>query len=243
MVTKDWKDARPLHRADVRRGVRRGLADPGLQVFPAPRPAAAHPGPVRRRADAPERRAAGAAARDRWARCSAPAGRAASSSTSTPISRSTCPRRGWSSTASGSPTWGWTWPASAGSWARCSAARYVNRFNYFDRSYKVIPQIGDAERATDRAAARSQDQDAQRASWCRSRPSRASRPSTAPRTLNRFQQRNAVRIFGGVKPGVTKEEGLRVLETAATAIGRPGDRRSTTPASPGRSVARGARSP
>jgi multidrug efflux pump len=25
---------------------------------------------------------------------------------------------------------------------------YVNRFNYFDRSYKVIPQIGDADRAT-----------------------------------------------------------------------------------------------
>src|SRR2546422_1299711 len=46
--------------------------------------------------------------------------------------------------------------------------------------------------------------------------------STAPRTLNRFQQRNAVRIFGGVKPGVTKEEGLRVLETAATAAAGPG---------------------
>ena len=45
--------------------------------------------------------------------------------------------------------------------------------------------------------------------------------STAPRTLNRFQQRNAVRIFGGVKPGVTKEEGLRVLETAATAAAGP----------------------
>jgi multidrug efflux pump len=25
---------------------------------------------------------------------------------------------------------------------------YVNRFNYFDRSYKVIPQIGDQDRAT-----------------------------------------------------------------------------------------------
>src|SRR3954466_6909605 len=25
---------------------------------------------------------------------------------------------------------------------------YVNRFNYFDRSYKVIPQVGDADRAT-----------------------------------------------------------------------------------------------
>ena len=31
-----------------------------------------------------------------------------------------------------------------------------------------------------------------------------------------------MRIFGGVKPGVTKEEGLRVLETAAAAISGPG---------------------
>jgi multidrug efflux pump len=46
--------------------------------------------------------------------------------------------------------------------------------------------------------------------------------STAPRTLNRFQQRNAVRVFGGVNPGVTKEEGLRVLEAAALAAGGPG---------------------
>jgi multidrug efflux pump len=37
--------------------------------------------------------------------------------------------------------------------------------------------------------------------------------------LNRFQQRNALRVFGGVKPGVTKEEGLRVLEDAARAAG------------------------
>jgi multidrug efflux pump len=40
--------------------------------------------------------------------------------------------------------------------------------------------------------------------------------------LNRFQQRNAVRIFGGVRPGVTKEEGLRVLETAAATASGPG---------------------
>ncbi|HEY8369070.1 MAG TPA: efflux RND transporter permease subunit, partial [Thermodesulfobacteriota bacterium] len=43
-----------------------------------------------------------------------------------------------------------------------------------------------------------------------------------PRTLNRFQQRNAVRVFGGVNPGVTKEEGLRILETAAASVGGPG---------------------
>jgi multidrug efflux pump len=45
--------------------------------------------------------------------------------------------------------------------------------------------------------------------------------STGPRVLNRFAQRNAVRVFGGVKPGVTKEEGLRVLETAAAAATGP----------------------
>jgi multidrug efflux pump len=45
----------------------------------------------------------------------------------------------------------------------------------------------------------------------------------APRTLNRFQQRNAVRVFGGVTPGVTKAEGLRILEDAAlAATGDPG---------------------
>ncbi len=42
---------------------------------------------------------------------------------------------------------------------------------------------------------------------------------TGPRTLNRFAQRNSARIFGGVQPGVTKEEGLRVLETAAKKAG------------------------
>ena len=39
---------------------------------------------------------------------------------------------------------------------------YVNRFNYFERSYKVIPQIGDENRATVASAARPQDQDAER---------------------------------------------------------------------------------
>ena len=39
---------------------------------------------------------------------------------------------------------------------------YVNRFNYFDRSYKVIPQIGDKDRATVGSAPRSQDQDSGR---------------------------------------------------------------------------------
>ena len=39
---------------------------------------------------------------------------------------------------------------------------YVNRFNFFERSYKVIPQIGDENRAHRRPPARPQDQDAER---------------------------------------------------------------------------------
>lgn len=95
---------------------------------------------------------------------------------------------------------------------------YVNRFNYFERSYKVIPQIGDAGRASLDPLLDLKIKT----------PAGSLVPvstfmhieaSTGPRTLNRFQQRNSARIFAGVQPGVTKEEGLRVLEAAAAAAG------------------------
>jgi multidrug efflux pump len=97
---------------------------------------------------------------------------------------------------------------------------YVNRFNFFGRSYKVIPQIGDADRATvgpllDLKIKTPGGQLVPVSTFTHIET------STAPRTLNRFQQRNAVRVFGGVKPGVTKEEGLRVLEAAADMAGGP----------------------
>ncbi|MGH8504097.1 MAG: efflux RND transporter permease subunit [Gammaproteobacteria bacterium] len=97
---------------------------------------------------------------------------------------------------------------------------YVNRFNYFDRSYKVIPQIGDKGRAT---VGPLLDLKIQTPSGELVPVSTFTRieTSVAPRTLNRFQQRNAVRIFGGVNPGVTKEEGLRVLEAAAAKASGP----------------------
>jgi multidrug efflux pump len=97
---------------------------------------------------------------------------------------------------------------------------YVNRFNYFERSYKVIPQIGEEDRATvgpllDLKIRTPGGELVPVSTFVRIES------NTAPRTLNRFQQRNAVRIFGGVNPGVTKEEGLRVLEEAATAASGP----------------------
>jgi len=98
---------------------------------------------------------------------------------------------------------------------------YVNRFNYFDRSYKVIPQIGDEDRSTvgpllDLKIKTPSGELVPVSTFTRIES------STAPRTLNRFQQRNSVRIFGGVQPGVTKEEALTVLEDAAKKMGGPG---------------------
>ena len=95
--------------------------------------------------------------------------------------------------------------------------QYVNRFNYFDRSYKVIPQIGDADRATIAPLLNLKIKTPRGEMVPVSAFTRVE-TEVAPRTLQRFQQRNSVRIFGGVKPGVTKEEGLRVLETAASGI-------------------------
>ncbi len=98
---------------------------------------------------------------------------------------------------------------------------YVNRFNFFDRSYKVIPQIGEADRATvgpllDLKIKTPSGQLVPVSTFTRIEA------TTAPRTLTRFQQRNAVRVFGAVNPGVTKEEGLSVLENAATGLNAPG---------------------
>ncbi len=98
---------------------------------------------------------------------------------------------------------------------------YVNRFNYFDRSYKVIPQIGEDDRRTvgpllDLKIKTPTGQLVPVSTFTRIEA------TTAPRTLTRFQQRNSVRVFGAVNAGVTKEEGLRVLESAATSLNAPG---------------------
>ncbi|MFN0007860.1 MAG: efflux RND transporter permease subunit [Planctomycetota bacterium] len=93
---------------------------------------------------------------------------------------------------------------------------YVNRFNYHDRSYKVIPQLaterrGDLGPLLDLKIKTPDGRLVPVSTFTRVES------STGPRSLNRFQQRNAVRIFGGVLPGVTKEEALSVLEEAARA--------------------------
>jgi multidrug efflux pump len=73
---------------------------------------------------------------------------------------------------------------------------YVNRFNFFERSYKVIPQIGDENRSTvgpllDLKIKTPSGELVPVSTFTRIES------STAPRTLNRFQQQNAVRASGG----------------------------------------------
>lgn len=98
---------------------------------------------------------------------------------------------------------------------------YVNHFNYYDRSYKVIPQIGDADRAS---VGPLLDLKVKTPGGYLVPVSTFTHieTSTAPRSLNRFQQRNAVKVFGAVIPGNTKAEALGVLEETAVKAGGPG---------------------
>lgn len=98
---------------------------------------------------------------------------------------------------------------------------YVNRFNYDGRSYKVIPQVADAARSTPEDLLQLKVRAADGGLVSVSSFVRLE-TTAAPRSLNRFQQRNSVRINGVVKPGVTKAEALSVLEAEARKILPPG---------------------
>ena len=58
--------------------------------------------------------------------------------------------------------------------------------------------------------------------------------STAPHLLGRFQQKNAFRIYGGVLPGTTKEQGLAALEAAAADLLPAGYSLDYAPVNPGK---------
>ena len=91
---------------------------------------------------------------------------------------------------------------------------YVNRFNYFNRSYRVIPQL----EASDRESTSSLIDLNIRAPGGQLIPVSSFvsvQPETAPRTLTRFQQQSSVRVFAVVFPGLTKAAGLETIESIA----------------------------
>jgi multidrug efflux pump len=97
------------------------------------------------------------------------------------------------------------------------SGNYVNRFSIQGRSYKVIPQIKRADRLT--ADQLSQIYVTGSGNKLVPLSTFATLRTTAePRSLNKFQQLNAVRIQGVIPPGVPLDQALRVLEDEAKAI-------------------------
>jgi multidrug efflux pump len=98
---------------------------------------------------------------------------------------------------------------------------FVNRFNIDGRSYKVIPEIERSERLTASQLADIHISGPHNSLIPLSAVATV-RQETVPRTLNRFQQLNAVKI-SGVAPR-SLDAGLKVLEDAAAKVLPPGYR-------------------
>lgn len=98
---------------------------------------------------------------------------------------------------------------------------YSNRFNYEGRSYKVIPQVTDENRMRPEQIL---DMKVRTADGGLVSVSSFVTLETiaAPRTLNRFQQRNSFKVYGVLAPGMTKAQGLARMEELALAELPPG---------------------
>jgi multidrug efflux pump len=98
---------------------------------------------------------------------------------------------------------------------------YVNRFSIQGRSYKVIPQV----KRIDRLNADQLDHIYVKGSNDKLVPLStfaSLNTTTQPRSLNKFQQLNAVRIQGVIPPNVPLDEALTFLEDQAKQILPPG---------------------
>ncbi len=102
---------------------------------------------------------------------------------------------------------------------------FINRFSIDGRSYKVIAQV---ERSSRLTAAQLQDihVTGPGGTLIPLDAIATVRDGVEPRTLNRFQQLNAIKISGVAPRSVN--EGLKVLETAAAKVMPPGSRTDYT---------------
>lgn len=94
---------------------------------------------------------------------------------------------------------------------------YINRFDLDGKAYRVVPMVEEAGRLDAQLVQQIQIQT----------PSGATVPFSSlatleerigPRVLSKFQQRNSFKIYAGVIPVYTKEQGLKAVEDAAAAI-------------------------
>jgi len=98
---------------------------------------------------------------------------------------------------------------------------YVNRFSIQGRSYKVIPQVKRAERLTPDQLADIKVMGAN-GKLVPLSTFATLKMTTEPRSLNRFQQLNAVRVQGAIPPGVPLDKALGFLESEAKKVLPPG---------------------
>jgi multidrug efflux pump len=90
---------------------------------------------------------------------------------------------------------------------------YVNRFNYFNRSYQVIPQLAAEDRQND-SSLKDLKIRTPTGELIPVSSFASIEPATAPRSLKRFQQQAAIQIFGEPLPipMLTKEMCLSKME-------------------------------
>jgi multidrug efflux pump len=94
---------------------------------------------------------------------------------------------------------------------------YVNRFSIQGRSYKVIPQVQRGNRLTPEQLLELHIRGPQ-GKLIPLATVASLKNTTEPRQLNRFQQLNSAKIRGAIVPGVTINDGLKVLEDKAKEI-------------------------
>jgi len=94
------------------------------------------------------------------------------------------------------------------------SGNYVNRFDFGGKAYRVIPMLKEQSRLNPQAVLNLQLRNTTGDLIPVSAIAKLEH-ATVPRVLGKFQQKNSFRIYGGVLPGTTKEQGLAQLEAAA----------------------------
>jgi multidrug efflux pump len=101
------------------------------------------------------------------------------------------------------------------------SGNYVNRFELGGSAYRVIPMV-EKQGRPDPAALLDMKLRTPAGDLVPLSAVASLDQSVAPRELNKFQQKNAFRIRGGILPGRTKEQGLQVMERLAAELLPPG---------------------
>ena len=97
------------------------------------------------------------------------------------------------------------------------SANYVNRFDLDGRAYRVIPMVEQAGRLDPEALLQLKIRTPAGDLVPLGAIATLDR-KVAPRVLSKFQQNNSFRVYGGMIPGRTKEQGLAVMEQLAAEI-------------------------